>query len=108
MFFTSHLGYPYPAPFSPESVLNDSIHSTVQPLNIQITLQGRVRGLQFPADTLLADALRVKSEAERDEAALYEGTVRVPGGQGYGGTQAGEKFTFRIGPSGLEIHPESI
>lgn len=107
LFFTPHLGYPFPAPFSPDPLANELVSDSSQALNIQITLQGRVKPLQFPVDTLLGDVLRVKSEADEESSAVYEGAVRIPGGEGYGGTQAGEKFTFRIGSAGLESHAES-
>jgi hypothetical protein len=97
---------PYPAPFSPHR--HDEGSNTSWPLNIQITMTGRVRPLQLPADLTLVDSLRgleasALAREGQSQADLFEAIVRVPGGRGLSGTSNGLKFDWRIGRDGLEV-----
>jgi len=94
---TPHLPAPFPYPFNP-----DPTSYFRHPLNIHITLTGKIRPLQFPADTTLVDALRAFEMQSSDPGARYEGIVRIPGGKGLAGTVGGERFGFAIGDSGVE------
>ncbi|WWD17209.1 hypothetical protein CI109_101647 [Kwoniella shandongensis] len=117
-FFLSHLPSPYPQPFSPQHDDNTN-HALVRsspthwPLNIQITLTGPVRTLQYPGETTLVDALRekVKSEQQEQEGSRgrrYEGLVRMEGvNGGLVGTRGGGKFGFRISDEGVQVWGEA-
>ncbi|WVR07111.1 hypothetical protein IAU60_004151 [Kwoniella sp. DSM 27419] len=109
-FFIPHLPPPYPAPFAPPPpgsvnlnpviTSNDPIH---WPLNIQITLLGKVRGLQYPGELTLPEALQ-KLRLDRfasGHGAKYEGIVRMDGAQGVIGSRNGARFRFDIGPDGV-------
>jgi len=69
------------------------------PLNVQLTLLGRARGLQLPAETMLADALR--DRAPIPDVQVFDAVVRVPGGRGAVGTTAGARWTFGVARHGL-------
>lgn len=51
------------------------------------------------------DALRALEvrQMEDDGSAVYEGLVRVPGGDGAAGTAGGKRFEMRIGEHGVEV-----
>ena len=113
-FYTPHLPTPYPAPYAHPRSINpnenpilSSNGTTPWPLNIQITLIGRVRPLQIPADTTLVDALRsLEVNGPVSEGHRFEGIVRVPGGKGLAGTLGGVKVSWGIGRDGLEVWDE--
>ncbi|WVQ80736.1 hypothetical protein IAT38_002841 [Cryptococcus sp. DSM 104549] len=123
-FYLPHLPPPYPQPFASTSSTSNSNPTlprsrsspTHWPLNIQITLLGRSRGLQLPGDTTLVDALRSKVQAERDKAARgvdagvrYEGVVRMVrmGDGAVVGTRSDGRFSFGIGNEGVQVWGES-
>ncbi|WVQ99609.1 hypothetical protein IAU59_006745 [Kwoniella sp. CBS 9459] len=150
-FYIPHLPPPYPAPFAPSpasSTFHPSTSDTANlnplvmrndptywPLNIQITLTGKVRGLQYPGETTLVDVLDQKRKDEKartgqDEigavghVAAYEGIVRLNtgllgsdthaetasaglSGSGTGGrVGAGRRFRFGISGEGLRVFSE--
>lgn len=88
-FYKPHLPPPFPSPWVQR-------FDTPEPpqawgLSIQITLLGRMRSLQFPAETTLVDALR----ARKDPGGEYAAIVRVPH------TPTEGRFSFGIAPHGL-------
>lgn len=92
-FYQAHLPPPYHAPYDrPEA------ESPAWPLNIQLTLTGPARALQFPAETTLVDALRSQT---RSDVQVYNAIVRVPGGLGEVGSPAGARWSFGIGDDGV-------
>ena len=97
---------PYPAPYqNSKDEDNAPAKSSSWPLNLQLTLTGRIRGLQAPADLTLIDALRNRDDSvldQRDGSQGFDGIVRVPGGAGEAGTLRGKHFDWRIGHTGLE------
>ena len=99
--YNPHLPPPYPAPFGRDK--DDPPRAW--PLSVQITLTGRTASHQYPADITLVDALRSldMNRHHQDDSQGYEGVVRVPGGEGLASTEAGIKFDFRIGPTGVEV-----
>ncbi|OCF38719.1 hypothetical protein I317_07504 [Kwoniella heveanensis CBS 569] len=104
--------------------------STYWPLNIQITLTGKMRGLQYPGETTLVDALNGKRRFASSPGAgrvgmgmgSYEGIVRLDGGglsgtgtgtgvekgsNGDTGSRRGEgRFRFGISDEGLRVFSE--
>lgn len=90
-FFKTHLAVPYPSPFErPEP--------SPWPLNIQLTLTGPSRPLQFPAETTLVEALRARTIGGMQ---VCNAVVRVPGGQGVVGSQTGARWSFGITEDGF-------
>lgn len=72
------------------------------PLTIQLTLLGRARALQLPAETLLADALRARlSPTAGGGVQVFDAVVRVPGGLGPAATLAGARWSFGVAGHGL-------
>ncbi|WVF71261.1 hypothetical protein IAT40_006064 [Kwoniella sp. CBS 6097] len=147
-FFIPHLPPPYPAPFAPPPSTHSHPHSSVAdtqnyninplvmrndptywPLNIQITLTGKVRGLQYPGETTLVEVLSQKQrDRDRDKLTqggvgvgmgVYEGLVRMnralsgTGGDSAGtcawaeaGGRAGARFRFGISDQGIRVFGE--
>ncbi|ORX35788.1 hypothetical protein BD324DRAFT_79816 [Kockovaella imperatae] len=101
-FFVPHLPAPYPHTFSvPRESVDERHHDTS--INIQLTLLGRVRPLQLPADLTLVNALREATAKDWTMAQHFEGIARVHGGEGAAGSLAGQKFSFKIGSLGVEV-----
>lgn len=102
--YTPHLPAPYPAPFARD---REDAPSRAWPLNIQITLTGRVASHQLPADSTLIDALRTNGSLQtrggEAQSQLFEGVVRVPGADGVVGTATGVKFEMHMGDAGVEV-----
>jgi hypothetical protein len=102
--YTPHLPAPYPAPFARD---REDAPSRAWPLNIQITLTGRVASHQLPADSTLIDALRTNGSLQtrggEAQSQLFEGVVRVPGADGIVGTPTGVKFEMHMGDAGVEV-----
>jgi hypothetical protein len=69
------------------------------PLNIQLTLLGRSRKLQLPAETMLVPALH--NRPPMPDVQDFDAVVRVPGGKGVAGTPAGGRWTFGVGERGF-------
>ncbi|KAL1411428.1 hypothetical protein Q8F55_002384 [Vanrija albida] len=95
-FFKAQLPAPYPSPFAPRGT--DPDPPTAWPLNIQLTLLGPSRPLQFPAETTLVDALRSRGQPT---VQVLDAMVRVVGGKGLAGTLAGAKWSFGVASHGL-------
>lgn len=89
--YKTHLPPPYPAPF-------ERPDQSPWPLNIQLTLTGPSRSLQFPAETTLVEALRAQT---RSDVQVCDAIVRVPGGQGLVGSPTGARWSFGIGEDGF-------
>ena len=73
---------------------------------MQITLLGRIRPLQLPADQTLVDAFRsvdINHASKANPTQVFESIVRIPGGAGLAGTTGGVRFDWRIGQDGLEV-----
>ncbi|WVQ72477.1 hypothetical protein IAR50_002032 [Cryptococcus sp. DSM 104548] len=107
-FYLPHLPPPYPSPFAPFSNVPLSASNPMYwPLNIQLSLLGRSRGLQLPGDTMLADALRVKAREVNDKLQdargdTYKGLVRMVRSDGALLGKEGIEFHFRVGNEGLQ------
>ncbi|ODN94210.1 hypothetical protein L198_05064 [Cryptococcus wingfieldii CBS 7118] len=107
-FHLPHLPPPYPSPFASSNNLPLSASNPMYwPLNIQLSLMGRSRGLQLPGDTMIADALRVKARERNDKAEdtrgdTYNGLVRMVRSDGALLGKEGIGFHFRVGNEGLQ------
>lgn len=64
--------------------------------------------MQFPAETMIIDALRILAVDNNGEpsGALYESVLRVTDGRGRAGTREGVMWPFTIGSEGFEPYPE--
>ncbi|KAL7421904.1 hypothetical protein Q5752_003676 [Cryptotrichosporon argae] len=95
-FFTPHVAG-FPDSFA-ESGAGAGGPPAPWPTTAQMTLPGRRRPLQMPAETTLGDALRARAPAHYH---AYEGIARVPGGRGAAGDLAGARWAFDMGADGL-------
>jgi hypothetical protein len=126
-FFAPYLPPPYPAPWAvrPGHTSDEvSMTSTMAPgtfigpqrtaqpdsvswpLTFQLTLLGRSRGLQYPTDITLAEALnaRDKDRARGGGAGdRYMAQVRMRGVEGRLGSRQGVEWGFGVGTEGLEV-----
>jgi hypothetical protein len=75
----------------------------MHPLNIQISLHGRIRPLQEPPDRTLYEALSHMLNTRESESRKYEGVVRVVDAQGSGGEVGGMRFGWTKGPFGVHV-----
>lgn len=80
---------------------NDPVH---WPLSMELTMLGPPPRMQFPAETVLVDALRARNASRSGMPNDFQSMMarlRIPGNE-----SAGAPWTFSVGADGVEVFAE--